>query len=195
MDPTLAMMLFGSSGLPGLQAGIEPNSWLPPQPSPTSPPTPQMPVPAPGVAAGPPAPMPPMQSFETTNTGNPMQMVPNEPYRSEPMPQMPPTSLGAALEPSPSGVPMPRPRPAEAPQAGEAPTGATGDGLLKTLRGVQAPAAPTPQRVSTPNLPGLRPIQSGGYMDLLAMLGLGQQQGAQGGLKLPSTLGQALGGR
>lgn len=67
------------------------------------------------------------------------------------------------------------------------------DRLLQTLQGVKAPPAPAVQRVGTPNLPPLRPIQSGGLFELLAALGLGQPQA--GGLKLPSTLGQALGGR
>lgn len=65
-------------------------------------------------------------------------------------------------------------------------------GILSTLRGVQAPAAPTPQKVGTPAQPALKPIQGGAYFDLLASLGIGPQQ-ALPGLKLPSTLGQALG--
>lgn len=110
-----------------------------------------------------------------------------------------PVSLGQSLEPN---VPMPMPRPTEAPggtyAAGGGPqtSGGGPSKLLETLRGVKAPDAPVPQKVSTPNLPPLRPIQGGQLFDMLAQLGIGPQQ-AFPGLKLPSTLGQALtqGGR
>lgn len=110
-----------------------------------------------------------------------------EAYRGEPM------SLGATMEPSGSGVPMPRPRPAGAP-TGAAPAAQGGDALLKSLQGVKAPAAPTPQKVGTPNLPAVRPIQGGGFAELLASLSAGPQAAA-GGMKLPPTLLAALGGR
>jgi hypothetical protein len=99
-------------------------------------------------------------------------------------------SLGQSLEPSAAaGVPLPTPRPADAPKAP-----ASGDALLKSLQGVKAPAAPTPQRVGTPHMAPLRPIQSGGFFDLMASLGIGPQQ-AMSGMKLPGTLGAALGGK
>lgn len=183
MDPeTLAMLMFQGSGA------------LPPMPQPVV--APVMPPPAlamaPGVApVGPPAPMPAPQSFEQTNTGNPMMMGPSEAYRSEPAGV--PTSLGAALTPG-GGVPLPQPRPADAPGATPVPAAGGSDALLKSLRGVTAPAAPTPQKVSTPHAPQLGKIQGGQLFDLLASLGIGPQQ-ALPGLKLPSTLGQALGGR
>lgn len=181
MDPSVLAMLFGSTGLPNIQAGIEPNNW----PAPTTP----SPVPIPA------APEAPYPEVARTYPTPPMPTSPyQEAYRSAPMPPSPTPSLGAALEPQGGGVPLPKPRPMEAPKAGEAPAGATGDALLKSLRGVQAPAAPQAQRVSTPHLPALRPIQGGGYMELLAQLGLGPQAMAKG-LTLPSTLGQALGGR
>lgn len=184
MDPALLIALLGPEGMSALMgsASAAPAMAAPP------PVIPALPPPAlAGDSFGPPAPMPAPQSFEPTNTMGPRIAAPNEPYRSEMMPQ--PASLGAALEPQ---VPMPRPRPEMAP--GAAPAAGGGDALLKTLQGVKAPAAPTPQRVATPNAPVLRPIQSGGFMDLLASLGIGPQQ-ALPGLKLPSTLGQALGGR
>lgn len=181
MDPeTLAMLLFqGSGALPAPQPVVAPIA---------PPPAPQM---AQGVPVGPPAPMVQPQSFEATNTGSQMMMRPPEPYMSEPMgvPQGAAPTLGAALD---GGVPVPRPRPAEAP--GAAPAAGGSDALLKSLRGVTAPAAPTPQKVSTPHAPAIAKLQGGGLIDLLASLGIGPQQ-ALPGLKLPSTLGQALGGR
>lgn len=215
MDMNLLMSLLGISSAQaatpgaGLQGGMpEPQNWLPPQaPQPVvAPVTPPMVQPQainPAMVAGPPAPLPPMQSFEPTNPGNPMQMGPSEAYRSDPMggPSTPynepyrsdpyqPQSLGASLDPR---VPMPQPRPAAAgPGAAAAP--APGAGLLKALQGVKAPEAPQAQKVSTPAQPALRPIQSGGFAELMASLGIGPQQ-AFPGLKLPSTLGQALGGR
>jgi hypothetical protein len=56
------------------------------------------------------------------------------------------------------------------------------------------PDAPVAQKVSTPHAPQVAKIQAGNLADLLASLGIGPQQ-ALPGLKLPSTLGQALGGR
>lgn len=113
-----------------------------------------------------------------------------------PMPAAGPNSLGAALEPNPTGYGT-NPWSSGgvlAPGAGGAAKPGGGDALLKTLRGVQAPAAPVPQKVSTPHAPQVAKIQGGALADLLASLGIGPQQ-ALPGLKLPSTLGQALGGR
>lgn len=111
-----------------------------------------------------------------------------------PAPVMP--SLGAALDPVPSfpggSPPLPTIRPAGAPGPTPLAPAAGSDALLKTLRGVQMPAPPVPQKVSTPHAPTLAKIQGGGLADLLASLGIGPQQ-ALPGLKLPSTLGQALG--
>lgn len=178
LDPMLFNLIFGGPAAA--------------QPLPVPAPVPQIPATPPpalmGDAFGPPAPMPPMQSYEPTNIG-PRIAAPNEAYRSEPMP-----SLGASLEPrSTGGVPVPRPRPSEAPAAADQQSSAS-DRLLQSLRGVKAPEPPVAQRVATPSLPTLRPIQGGGFVDLLASLGVGPQQ-ALPGLKLPSTLGQALGGR
>jgi hypothetical protein len=57
------------------------------------------------------------------------------------------------------------------------------------------PKAAEPQKITTPHAPQLKPIQSN-LADLFSTLGItpGQAMGG-GGLKLPSTLGQALGGR
>lgn len=206
MDPELLSLLFG--GIPGMTGGM-PGAAIPPAAPIVAPPPPPVVAPAaPQMMAGPPAPMVAPQGFEMTNTGNPRMPAPGEDYRTQSMNPVPapdyaswapgagagPTSLGAALEPA--GVPMPRPRPAEAgPGANQLPAAAPGgDALLKTLRGVQAPAAPTPQKVSTPHAPQIAKIQGGALADLLASLGIGPQQ-ALPGLKLPSTLGQALGGR
>lgn len=175
MDPeTLAMLLFQGSGA------------VPPAPPPVL-----APPPATMVA---PSPAPVGSPYQEAYRSAPMP-PPVEPYRMEPMgipPAAEPTSLGAALEPS---VPLPQPRPAGAPQAAAAPQAGGSDALLKTLRGVQAPSAPTPQKVSTPNAPTpVKMGQNSALIDLLSSLGIGPQQ-ALPGLKLPSTLGQALGGR
>lgn len=146
------------------------------------------PVAAPGDLFGPPTPLVPAQSYEPTNiTAVRPPPPPSEDYRSVPMP-----SLGESIGGSSTGVPLPRPRPADAP--GPTTPGGGSDALLKTLQGVKAPAPPTPQRVSTPNLPPLRPIQGGQFFDMMAALGIGPQQ-LVSGMKLPGTLGQALGGK
>jgi hypothetical protein len=134
-------------------------------------------------------------------------MRPVEPYMTDPLaagtpaavppptgvvPPVPtPTTLGAALEPS---VPMPQPRPAGAPGATPSMNGVAAKSLTDTLRGVIPPAPPQAQKVSTPHAAPMAKLQSGNVADLLASLGIGPQQ-AFPGLKLPSTLGQALGGR
>lgn len=140
-----------------------------------------------------------MGNYMTPGVGAPSAAPPP----GVPMPMSRLTSLGAALEPSATGNPTGH---AVNPWSskgtlGSGPASASGasaaagsDALLKTLRGVKAPEAPTPQKVGTPSLPALKPIQGGAYFDLLASLGIGPQQ-ALPGLKLPSTLGQALGGR
>lgn len=115
------------------------------------------------------------------------------------MPQMmsSPVSLGESLDPT---VPLPRSRPPEAPggtyAAQAVPGSAGGDPskMLATLKGVVTPPAPVAQKVSTPHAPPMAKLQGGGVAELLASLGIGPQQ-AFPGLKLPSTLGQALGGR
>lgn len=65
------------------------------------------------------------------------------------------------------------------------------DAFAKALQGVKAPAAPVLQHLSTPVAPRPSTQIKGG--DLIALLqSLNAAPGA-GGLKLPSTLGQALG--
>jgi hypothetical protein len=183
MDQILSL-LMGSAGA-GLPSA---DGWMMPPVDPSA---------AMAVSGVPPAPgipqIPPLPPAATT-LGQALEPYPEiaRQYPGAP----PPTAMA---EPAPvaggGGVPMPRPRPEGAPQADPAAASPQGsDALLKALRGVQAPAAPVAQKVSTPSLPPLRPIQGGGYLDMLLSLGLGQQQ-AQQGLKLPSTLGQALGGR
>lgn len=133
----------------------------------------------------------------------PPVMPPAPPVMASPTPEVPP--LGASLEPQ---IPMPTPNPlrqadiaqdaaqdtSDAAAVPQAPGAVPGSALLKTLQGVQMPAPPLAQKVSTPHLPPLKPIQGGGLMELMAQLGIGPQQ-AMPGLKLPSTLGQSLGGR
>lgn len=180
MDPELFAQIFGSTLFGPQTAAAIPA--IPAAPTVAAPPV--------GPTEGPPAPFPPVQSFEPTNItsgfGTPK---PVEPYMTEAMASTP---LGASLEPAaPSGgVPVPTPRPPGAPTG--TPAGQS-NALLNSLKGVQMPAAPVAQKVSTPHAPALRPVQGGGLLELLNALNIG----AQGvpGLKLPSTLGQALGGR
>jgi hypothetical protein len=115
------------------------------------------------------------------------------------MPQLAqPASLGAVLDPTTSTIPIPRARPVEAPggtyaaQAGAA-GGLDTKGILGALKSVVAPPAPQAQKVSTPHAPQMAKLPGGNVAELLAQLGIGPQQ-AFPGLKLPSTLGQALGG-
>lgn len=109
-------------------------------------------------------------------------------------------SLGDSLQPTQPpanvGVPLPTPRPVGAgPGAAanaQAP-GGTGDKLLDALKGLKAPAAPTPQKVSTPNsaVPAAHgSIKGGNLIALLAALGQ-----ANPTAKVPLPLGQVLGGR
>lgn len=107
---------------------------------------------------------------------------------------MPP--LGASL--AEGGVPLPQPRPPiDAGMAANAEglvENKKDNSLLASLRGVKVPPAPAQQKVSTPGLPAIRPIQGGGLAELLASLGVGPAQVVKGA-SLPGTLGQALGGR
>ena len=181
MDPDLLLALLGPEGAMAL-------SQPPVQPSmlPQVPPVAVPPVPTPTTM---PAAVP----------SGPMMARPPEPYMSQPMPPEGggPATLGAALTPGGGdygGNPWSRGGIAD-PNASRPGAVAGSDALLKSLRGVTAPAAPTPQKVSTPHAP--TPVklgQNSALIDLLSSLGIGPQQ-ALPGLKLPSTLGQALGGR
>lgn len=190
MDPELLAFLFagGGAGLPVIPPPMPTSAPVVPVPTPTTMGTPQQEpyrselMPASGM-------MPrPQEDYRTQPAGLPTTSVP--------MPMPRPSNLGAALDGgggyagnpwSPGGI-------GDASAAmGSSPRVGSSNALLQSLRGVQAPAAPTPQKVSTPHAPQLRPIQGGGFADLLASLGIGPQQ-ALPGLKLPSTLGRALAG-
>lgn len=67
------------------------------------------------------------------------------------------------------------------------------DKLMATLRGIQVPKPPEPQKVSTPHAPVPRQIPSGQLLALLEGLNAARNSGAA--LHLPNSLGQALGGR
>lgn len=179
MDPELLSLLFG--GIPGMTGPVA-----------------AMPQ---TVAGG--APIAPMAVPPTLA---PPLTRPIEPYMTDPLamgtptPQMPtmaaqPASLGASLEPT---IPFPRPRPPEAPGGTYGAQGPMGGNdpskIAAALKGVVAPQAPQAQKVGTPHAPTLGKLQGGNVAELLAQLGIGPQQ-AFPGLKLPSTLGQALGGR
>jgi hypothetical protein len=167
---------------------------------PTVTPTFGSPPPAPDLTPPPPAtPASPVPGVPTPS--NPMQgpAPPQEAYRSELAP-----TVGSVLDPKPAvavpgSVPLPAPRPAGAPgptdvtDASAATKKPGTDALLKSLQGVQIPKPPEAQKITTPHPPALRPIQSN-LADLFASLGISPQQAA-GGLKLPASLGAALGGR
>lgn len=131
--------------------------------------------------------------------------VPPPPLSSFPqMAAAPPdsTSVGSLFEPRPGGsVPMPQPRPADmtpgepldiTPPGAVTQPAAGGNRLLETLRGLKAPTPPQAPMVGTPAAP--RPQNNIKLGQLMALLMQEQNAGA-GGLKLPSTLGAALGGR
>lgn len=134
----------------------------------------------------------------------PMPSRPVEPYMTDPLaggqPQVPvPTpqpaglpSLGASLEPNPTGYATNPWSKEGILGSGSVPKGTSS--IADSLKGVVTPQAPQAQKVSTPHAPTLAKLPGGNVAELLAQLGIGPQQ-AFPGLKLPSTLGQALGGR
>lgn len=162
------------------------------------------PVPAPGL---PPIPTSPAQeAYRSVPMPAPVEDYRTAPYTAPTNNQ--PASLGASLEP-----PMPRPRPTGTganptgydtnpwsaggilgPNAGAGGgrTSAEKSAMLSALKGVVPPQAPQAQKVSTPHAPPMAKMTGGNVAELLAALGIGPQQ-AFPGLKLPSTLGQALG--
>lgn len=79
------------------------------------------------------------------------------------------------------GVPLPQPRPENAPQ-GENTTrtgleqGGGGNKLMDALRGVKAPAPPQVQTVRTPPPPQLAPIKGGEFVSMLSSLGISPQE-------------------
>lgn len=118
-------------------------------------------------------------------------------------------SLGESLEPPATvnhmsqGIPLPRPRPEAAggsqynATVNSAANAAAGKNpMLDALKGLKAPVPPAQQKVSTPNPLPIKTgdIKGGELLALLASLGMGGGAGA-GGMKLPQTLGAALGGR
>lgn len=176
MDPTLALQLFGVEGVSGLlDSSVSP------------------------VAAEGGVPT----VVEPTVAAVPATVAPTEAYRTQPavaVGAQPASSLGAVLEPTAATVPVPTPRPAAAvaadPSSQTNKVATAGSNLLKTLQGVTAPTAATQQKISTPNAaaPQTKAVKSGSFVDLLSSLGIGPQQ-LTSGMKLPSTLGQALGGK
>lgn len=107
-------------------------------------------------------------------------------------PQQAPQMANAAAPTTPTAASAPTP-PAPA-TAAATPASLLGSTPLSrvanTLRGVQAPPSPAVQSIHTPGIPGPGKIDSG---TLLALLNSISQP--QTGMKLPSTLGAALGGR
>lgn len=88
-----------------------------------------------------------------------------------PMPPPRPMEAGGGAVP---GAPMDITPPGAA--AAAAPAGPAGgmSGLAQTLKGVQMPQQPTPQRISTPSVPGPRgQIKSGELLALMQALGAG----------------------
>lgn len=170
LDPQLFQMLFGSTAM---TPPVVPPGVPPPMPDPSL--TPMMARPAEPYMVDP--------------------LVPGgqTPQPSVPMPQSRPASLGASLEPNPTGYDTnPWSKQGILAPGGNTPANPNIAGGLNALKGVVAPAAPQAQKVSTPHAPPMAKLQGGNVAELLAALGIGPQQ-AFPGLKLPSTLGQALG--
>jgi hypothetical protein len=115
------------------------------------------------------------------------------------------SDVGAALT---GNVPLPRPRPEGTDVGAQSKTGAPMDitsdaqkagagadgkkpSFLDALKGVKAPPNPEVQKISTPAAPRPTTAIKGG--DLMALLTALNAAPGAGGIKLPSTLGQALG--
>lgn len=105
------------------------------------------------------------------------------------------TPTEASSTNNPAGAPLDIRPPAQI--ATEAAKAATKDTmvnkLLATLKGVQPPQTSQIQRVGTPAAPKMTAVQGGQLMALLQALGSAGV--STDGLKLPSTLGQAIGGK
>lgn len=123
--------------------------------------------------------VPPAQPASVSNPWEPIPI----PQARPPMPGMPPEAGNYGGNPASNPNLQPIGQPAN-----------PADKLMATLRGVQVPKPPEPQKVSTPHPPVPRPIPGGQLLALLEGLNAARNSGA-GGLHLPSTLGQALGGR
>lgn len=163
--------MFGS----GAQAGV---------PAPVVPPPAPLPVVAPNAGIGYPggSPPPDLSGGMGYPGGSPPADVPSLGASLTgpiPMPQARPTGT----------VPMPTPAPAQATPAAAGPAN-----FLNALKGVVAPPRPDVVKPTSPHIVGPKgTVQGGQLFQLLEQLNA-QQQPA-GGLKLPPTLGQALGGR
>lgn len=90
-------------------------------------------------------------------------------------PAGPPMSLGDSLVPTPTPRPMAAGPSATTDMSASSPTGPNmAQRLQGALRGVQMPAAPTPNRVGTPSVPGPRgQVKGGELLQLLQALGMG----------------------
>lgn len=108
-----------------------------------------------------------------------------------------PGTVGAALTGTTVPLPSPRQQPgapmditSEAQRASAAaPEAKPGNPLMDAFKGVKAPANPEIQRIASPATPKPSTAIKGG--EIIALL-QSLAQGKQGGLDLPSTLGQAL---
>ena len=107
--------------------------------------------------------------------------------------QVPPMPVPSAAPAAPSGAPVENP-PAMPPAIGPAPSqmaglvnqaGADPNRILATLRGIQAPAAPVPQHITTPHPPATHAINPGNLAQLFASLGISPSQ-------LPQLSGKRL---
>lgn len=108
-----------------------------------------------------------------------------------PLPRARPTSTDVGAQSRGPGAPMDIT--SEAQKAGETPAaaGEKKGTFLDALKGVKAPPNPELQKISTPAAPRVSTAIKGGDLQAL-LLALNAAPGA-GGLKLPSTLGQAIG--
>lgn len=201
-----AQMMEGASMLAGGNA-VPPSGPLPPQGLDAA-----GSVPTPGTGIYPTQAAPPPQALDVPDNIAKVAAARGIPPPKQDLPSWASTdpSVGAALT---GKVPMPMSRPTDlsaqtrpaaggpmditsAAQKAGGDTTAPGDdkmgSLAKALRGVTMPKSPELQKISSPSAPrATSSIKGGDLMLLLQALNAGP--GVGGGLKLPSTLGQALG--
>lgn len=200
-----AQMMEGASMLAGGNA-VPPSGPLPPQGLDAA-----GSVPTPGTGIYPTQAAPPAQALDVPDNIAKVAAARGIPPPKQDLPSWASTdpSVGAALT---GRVPMPMSRPtdvtararapaapmdltSDAQKAGGGDAAQSGDkmgDLAKALRGVTMPKSPELQKISSPSAPrATSSIKGGDLMLLLQALNAGP--GVGGGLKLPSTLGQALG--
>jgi hypothetical protein len=195
---------FGGSAVPfGTPSAGVPTGGIPASPQDVSPmpveppPGPRLQMPtmdslksAIGLGGGGPSPM--MSPTGGVPYGGPSQTMSSlgealqpQPAPGTPMPMPRPPGLGMAPPPTPptGGVPTPQPRPPGAPQS---PAG--GQDIAKMLQGIKMPQGPDVVKPSTPAAHQTKAVGNSELLQLLQAL----MPGTSRGMRMPTTLGQAL---